>query len=126
MPGLLPEVDPDGLLEYSVVYTDRSLNHMSRRFQDVLRTIAATLRRVYGAEAFAAVPGGGTYAMEAVARQFATEIEALPSGAQDAVTQAIAVLMSFESYDLQRSLLGLTPEEIRSTSTTAIARLLTA
>ena len=71
MPGLLPDVDPDGLLEYSVVYTDRTLNHMSRAFQEVMRDISATLKRAYGATAVALVPGGGTFAMEAVARQFA-------------------------------------------------------
>ncbi|MBI5108881.1 MAG: alanine--glyoxylate aminotransferase family protein [Rhodocyclales bacterium] len=71
MPGLLPDVDPDGLLEYSVVYTDRALNHMSKAFQGVMRDISATLKRAYGADAVAVVPGGGTYAMEAVARQFA-------------------------------------------------------
>ncbi len=71
MPALLPDVDPDGLLEYSVVYTDRALNHMSKAFQGVMRDISATLKRAYGADAVAVVPGGGTYAMEAVARQFA-------------------------------------------------------
>ncbi|KAF0166581.1 MAG: serine-pyruvate aminotransferase [Rhodocyclaceae bacterium] len=71
MPALLNNVDPDGLLEYSVVYTDRALNHMSRAFQGVMRDISASLRRAYGADAVAVVPGGGTYAMEAVARQFA-------------------------------------------------------
>jgi aspartate aminotransferase-like enzyme len=70
--GLLPDVDPDGLLEYSVVFTDRSLNHMSRAFQEVMKDISATLRKVYRARAVAVVPGGGTYGMEAVARQFAT------------------------------------------------------
>jgi len=65
-------VDPDGLLEYSVVFTDRSLNHMSKRFQGVMRDISSMLREVYKAEAVVVVPGGGTYAMEAVARQFAT------------------------------------------------------
>lgn len=69
---LVPEVDPDGLLEYSVVFTDRSLNHMSQAFQQVMRDISATLKQAYGAEAVAVVPGGGTFAMEAVARQFAT------------------------------------------------------
>ncbi len=64
-------VDPDGLLEYSVVFTDRSLNHMSKRFQGVMRDIAAMLREVYNAEDVAIIPGGGTFAMEAVARQFA-------------------------------------------------------
>ena len=65
-------VDPDGLLEYSVVFTDRSLNHMSKRFQGVMNDISSTLQQVYAAEAVVVVPGGGTYAMEAVARQFAT------------------------------------------------------
>ena len=72
MPALLPDVDPDGLLEYSVVFTDRALNHMSRKFQGVMRDIAATLTRVYSARAAAVVPGSGTFGMEAVARQFAT------------------------------------------------------
>jgi aspartate aminotransferase-like enzyme len=71
MPGLLPGVDPDGLLEYSVVFTDRSLNHMSKAFQGVMNDISATLKKVYNAVAVAVVPGGGTYGMEAVARQFA-------------------------------------------------------
>ncbi|MCR9149930.1 MAG: aminotransferase class V-fold PLP-dependent enzyme [Rhodobacteraceae bacterium] len=71
MPGLLANIDPDGLQEFSVVFTDRSLNHMSARFQGVMRDISAMLREVYGAEAVALVPGGGSYAMEAVARQFA-------------------------------------------------------
>jgi len=71
MPGLLPNVDPDGLLEYSVVYTDRTLNHMSQAFQGVMRDMSATLKRTYAATAVAIVPGGGTFAMEAVARQFA-------------------------------------------------------
>ena len=66
-----PAVDPDGLLEYSVVFTDRSLNHMSQRFQGVMRDISDTLKRTYDAAAVALVPGGGTYGMEAIARQFA-------------------------------------------------------
>ncbi|MEL0065736.1 MAG: alanine--glyoxylate aminotransferase family protein, partial [Gammaproteobacteria bacterium] len=73
MPGLLPDIDPDGLLEFSVVFTDRSLNHMSNRFQDVMKDISATLKQVYNAAGVAVVPGGGTYGMEAVARQFATD-----------------------------------------------------
>ncbi len=72
MPGLLPDVDPDGLLEYSVVYTDRALNHMSARFQGAMRDISAILREAYGASAVAVVPGSGSFGMEAVARQFAT------------------------------------------------------
>jgi aspartate aminotransferase-like enzyme len=71
MPSLLPDVDPDGLLEFSVVFTDRSLNHMSKSFQGVMNDISATLKGIYSADAVAVVPGGGTYAMEAVARQFA-------------------------------------------------------
>ena len=72
MPGLLPNIDPDGLLEYSVVFTDRSLNHMSQSFQRVMNDISDTFKTVYNADGIAIVPGGGTYAMEAVARQFAT------------------------------------------------------
>jgi aspartate aminotransferase-like enzyme len=71
MPGLLPNVDPDGLLEFSVVYTDRSLNHMSRSFQGVMTEISSILKEVYNAHSAALVPGSGTYGMEAVARQFA-------------------------------------------------------
>ena len=71
MPGLLPNIDPDGLLEYSVVYTDRSLNHMSRSFQGVMNDISSTLKGVYNAHSVAVVPGSGTFGMEAVARQFA-------------------------------------------------------
>ena len=72
MPGLLPDVDPDGLLEYSVVFTDRSLNHMSQRFQRVMGDVSGILKHVYNAHSAIVVPGGGTYGMEAVARQFAT------------------------------------------------------
>jgi aspartate aminotransferase-like enzyme len=72
VPGLLPNVDPDGLLEYSVVFTDRALNHMSASFQGVMRDISATLKRVYRAHSAVVVPGGGTFGMEAVARQYAT------------------------------------------------------
>jgi aspartate aminotransferase-like enzyme len=73
MPGLHREIDPDGLLEYSVVFTDRSLNHMSQSFQGVMREISSTLKQVYNAASVALVPGSGTYGMEAVARQFATD-----------------------------------------------------
>ncbi|MEY3660826.1 MAG: hypothetical protein RLZZ169_1652 [Pseudomonadota bacterium] len=73
MPGLLPHVDPDGLLEYSVVYTDRALNHMSQSFQSVMREISALLKDVYQADGVAIVPGSGTFGMEAVARQLATD-----------------------------------------------------
>jgi aspartate aminotransferase-like enzyme len=77
MPGLLPNVDRDGLLEYSVVYTDRSLNHMSHRFQGVMRDISSALKKVYNAKSVVVVPGSGTFGMEAVARQFATNKKCL-------------------------------------------------
>jgi aspartate aminotransferase-like enzyme len=72
VPALLPNVDPQGLLEYSVVYTDRALNHMSLAFQGAIKEISATLKRVYNAKSAIVVPGSGTFGMEAVARQFAT------------------------------------------------------
>ncbi|KAG1702696.1 putative ammonium transporter [Nymphon striatum] len=72
MAGLLPNIDPDGLLEYSVVFTDRSLNAMSKSFQSVMNDVSAMLKDVYQAEAAVLIPGGGTFAMEAAARQFAT------------------------------------------------------
>ncbi|MFZ2391135.1 aminotransferase class V-fold PLP-dependent enzyme [Rhodoferax sp.] len=72
MPGLLPDIDPDGLLEFSVVYTDRALNHMSKRFQGVMQDISSILKEVYHAPSAVLVPGSGTFGMEAVARQFAT------------------------------------------------------
>ncbi len=77
MPALLDTVDPTGLEEFSVVFTDRSLNHMSAVFQQVMRDISEMLREVYAAEAVAIVPGGGTYAMESVARQFARGADVL-------------------------------------------------
>ncbi len=77
MAALLSHPDPDGLLEYSVVYTDRALNHMSQRFGGVMRDIAAILKSVYHADAVAIVPGSGTFGMEAVARQLATGKKAL-------------------------------------------------
>ena len=72
MPGLLPDVDPDGLLEYSVVFSDRALNHMSRAFQGVMNDISRTLKHVYRGKSAIVVPGSGTFGMEAVARQFGT------------------------------------------------------
>ncbi|NYT61332.1 alanine--glyoxylate aminotransferase family protein [Alcaligenaceae bacterium] len=72
MPSLLPNIDPDGLLEYSVVYTDRAINHMSQAFQGVMKDISRTLKGVYNAQSAIIVPGSGTFGMEAVARQFAT------------------------------------------------------
>ena len=70
MAALLEHIDPDGLEEFSVVFTDRSLNHMSSSFQQVMKDISSMLKEVYAADAVALVPGGGTYGMEAVARQF--------------------------------------------------------
>ncbi|MBZ8118201.1 aminotransferase class V-fold PLP-dependent enzyme [Roseovarius sp. LXJ103] len=77
MNALLDTVDPDGLLEYSVVFTDRSLNHMSASFQQVMNDISGMLKEVYNADAVALIPGGGSYGMEAVARQFGTEANVL-------------------------------------------------
>lgn len=77
MPGLLPDIDPDGLLEFSVVYTDRALNHMSRRFVGVMQDILGTLKEVYHAHTAVLVPGSGTFGMEAVARQFANREKVL-------------------------------------------------
>ena len=77
MPGLLPDIDPEGLLEFSVVYTDRALNHMSKRFQGVMTDISAILKEVYQAHSAVLVPGSGTFGMESVARQFATGKKAL-------------------------------------------------
>jgi aspartate aminotransferase-like enzyme len=72
MAGLLNNIDPEGLLEFSVVYTDRALNHMSARFQGVMKDISGILKEVYAAKSAVLVPGSGTFGMESVARQFAT------------------------------------------------------
>ena len=77
MTALLPQPDPEGLLEYSVVYTDRALNHMSQRFQGVMKDISRILKQVYNAKAAVVVPGSGTFGMEAVARQFASDRKVL-------------------------------------------------
>ncbi|MFC5429956.1 aminotransferase class V-fold PLP-dependent enzyme [Paraburkholderia denitrificans] len=77
MPGLLPNVDREGLLEYSVVYTDRSINHMSKLFQGVMHDISRALKKVYNAKSVVVVPGSGTFGMESVARQFATNKKCL-------------------------------------------------
>ena len=77
MPSLLPQVDPDGHLEYSVVFTDRALNHMSAKFQGVMRDISRVLKTAYKAHSAIVVPGGGTAGMESVARQFATDKKTL-------------------------------------------------
>ena len=77
MPALRQDVDPEGLLEYSVVYTDRSLNHMSKKFQQVMNDLSTSLKNVYNADAVAIVPGTGSYGMEAVARQLATDQKVL-------------------------------------------------
>ncbi|MEM9435012.1 MAG: aminotransferase class V-fold PLP-dependent enzyme [Pseudomonadota bacterium] len=77
MAALLDTIDPDGLREFSVVFTDRSLNHMSKTFQRVMTDISSMLKEVYNADSVALVPGGGTFGMEAVARQFASKNKAL-------------------------------------------------
>ncbi len=77
MPGLLPHVDPDGLLEFSVVYTDRSLNHMSKQFQKIVKDISGVIKDAYNAHSAVIVPGSGTFGMESVARQFANNQKCL-------------------------------------------------
>lgn len=77
MPALRQDIDPEGLLEYSVVYTDRALNHMSKVFQQVMKDLSSNLQAVYNADAVAIVPGSGTYGMEAVARQLANDEDCL-------------------------------------------------
>ena len=84
MPGLLPDIDPDGLLEFSVVYTDRALNHMSKRFVGVAQDILGVLKEVYHAHTAVLVPGSGTFGMEAVARQFANGQKVLMAGSATA------------------------------------------
>ena len=77
MPALRDDIDPDGLLEYSVVFSDRSLNSMSDAFGQVMRDISRIMKTAYGAVSVAVVPGGGTYGMEAIARQFTTDANVL-------------------------------------------------
>ena len=77
MPALLDHIDPNGLQEFSVVFTDRSLNHMSKEFQQVMCDLSSNLKEVYNANAVVLVPGGGTFAMEAVARQFGIDASVL-------------------------------------------------
>ena len=77
MTALRQDIDPNGLLEYSVVYTDRALNHMSKVFQQVMNDLSSDLKSVYNADAVAIVPGSGTYGMEAVARQLANDEDCL-------------------------------------------------
>ena len=77
MPALRDDIDPDGLLEYSVVFSDRSLNSMSDAFGQVMRDISRIMKTAYGAASVAVVPGGGTYGMEAIARQFTTDANVL-------------------------------------------------
>ena len=77
MTALRQDIDPNGLLEYSVVYTDRALNHMSEVFQQVMNDLSSDLKSVYNADAVAIVPGSGTYGMEAVANQLAKDQDCL-------------------------------------------------
>lgn len=77
MTALRQDIDPNGLLEYSVVYTDRALNHMSSVFQQVMNDLSSELKSVYNADAVVIVPGSGTYGMEAVARQLANDEDCL-------------------------------------------------
>lgn len=73
----LPLEDNGGLREFSVVYTDRALNHMSSTFCNVMNDLRSTLCGVYNAEKCVMLPGSGTYGMEAVARQLCTGKKAL-------------------------------------------------
>jgi len=77
MPALRDDIDPDGLLEFSVVFSDRSLNSMSAAFGEVMRDISRIMRNAYGAASVAVVPGGGTYGMEAIARQFVRDAKVM-------------------------------------------------
>lgn len=77
MTALRQDIDPNGLLEYSVVYTDRALNHMSKAFQQVMNDLSSDLKSVYNADAVAIVPGSGSYGMEAVANQLAKDQDCL-------------------------------------------------
>ena len=77
MTALRQDIDPNGLLEYSVVYTDRALNHMSKAFQVVMNDLLSNLKTVYNAEAAVIIPGSGTYGMEAVARQLTIDEDCL-------------------------------------------------
>lgn len=69
--------DKDGLAEYSVVYTDRAVNHMSNKFQGTMNNLNSWLKEAYNAEATIMMPGSGTMGMEAVARQFANDKTAM-------------------------------------------------
>ncbi|MFT4725885.1 MAG: aspartate aminotransferase-like enzyme [Granulosicoccus sp.] len=77
MKAIYNTVDPAGLLEYSVVYTDRALNHMSHNFKEVMTDISSILKEAYNAHSAVVVPGSGTFGMEAVARQFAVDAKCL-------------------------------------------------
>ena len=93
MPHQRPEIDPDGLDEFSVVFTDRSLNHMSKRFQQVMRDLSAGLCEVYGAAQVAIVPGGGSYAMESVAHDLLKA--SLMSGTDRLVSWAVCAAIEY-------------------------------
>lgn len=71
MDSITPKARTSDLREFSVVFTDRSLNSMSASFGEVMRGLHAGLTEAYQAQSCAIIPGGGSYAMEAVARQFA-------------------------------------------------------
>jgi aspartate aminotransferase-like enzyme len=109
--ALLENIDPDGLFEYSVVFTDRSLNHMSRNFQDVMQSLSKNLKQVYGASDVALVPGGGTFGMEAIARQFANDerVAIIRNGwfsfrwsqilKRGKITSDVSVLQAIQTFD---------------------------
>lgn len=70
---IVPKENFGDYKEYSVIFTNRSLNLMSDPFQKVMRDLNTLLKETYNARKVAIIPGSGTYGMEAVARQFATD-----------------------------------------------------
>jgi len=64
-------VQASELKEYSVIYTDRAKNLMAGSFSQAMTDISTELCSVYNAHKCVMIPGSGTYAMEAVAGQFA-------------------------------------------------------
>ncbi len=59
MLGLLPTVDPDGLLEFSVLYNDHSSKPVSKQFGGVARKISRMLKTVCHAKSTALVIRNG-------------------------------------------------------------------
>jgi len=72
MYDVVPKQDFGEYEEFSVIFTNRSLNLMSAPFQTVMKDLNGLLKNVYNADKVAIIPGSGTFGMEAVARQYAT------------------------------------------------------